>query len=440
MLGSMLVDEERSKPKSAVQTLVREGASADRSAVEVSFLTDRARYWVLTSSHVIVDIYPHFVISLAASLQSNLGLTGGQRAALFSLGPVVSGASQPLFAWLGDKHNTRYSAPAGLAVAALAMGFIGYVQNFTQLVLLVIVGMGGVGVYHPISSALAGSLSTGAHASARLRSARGLGLSIFFAAGMVGGILGPIIATRINEAAGMKWLLAMTVPGLLGAAILWYCTRSIAHREERLTATTVDELNDLRARWFTVGILFVANCLRFITNIGLFFLYSEWASRKLSDPDAASSLSGNLLAASAVGMCLSGLFVGRLMRQGAERRWMIAMGLLAAPVILVMPQLDGVMMLGACFLSAWGFFGVIPASISFAQRLLPHATGMVGAILMGCGWAVSAVSPFIVRQIIGADRSNLDAGFYFLAALMALSGVLALALPGRLIHQSASRR
>lgn len=440
MLRSMLVHEEKSKPKSAAKELVCDASGAAEDELAGLHISDRARYWVVTGSHAIVDIYPHFVISLAASLQSNLGLTGAQRAALFSLGPVVSGASQPLFAWLGDKHNTRFSAPAGLAVAALAMGFIGYVQNFTQLVLLVIVGMGGVGVYHPISSALAGSLSTGAHASRRLRSARGFGLSIFFAAGMVGGVMGPIIATRINEKVGMQWLLAMTVPGLIGAAILWICTRSIEHRETRVAVTTVEQVNDLRARWFTVGILFVANCLRFITNIGLFFIYSEWASRKLSDPDAASSLSGNLLAASAVGMCLSGLFVGRLMRQGAERKWMVAMGLLAAPVIFVMPALDGAAMLGACFLAAWGFFGVIPASISFAQRLLPHATGMVGAILMGCGWAVSAVSPFIVKQIIGADRANLDAGFYFLGALMALSGLLALALPGRLIRQSASRR
>jgi len=399
------------------------------------------RYWTLTASHTVVDLYPPFIFWRANALQAKLMLSETQAATLFALNPIVSGLAQPLFAWIGDRLDTRLFAPLGLALGALGISLIGFATNFQQLIALQFIGMAGVGIFHPISSALAGQLGAGTWKGGRAgRSGRSFGLSVFFAFGMAGGVLGPLIATRINVAFGMGWLALMALPGLLAAAALWVATARVPHRN--LSAMTRPAVRVRRpraeqsARVRTVAILFIANSCRYFTNIGLFYLFKEWAKARRADPDIASSVSGDLIAASQLGMAISAILIGRLIRPGAEKIPMVLSGLVAAPIIMLMPDLGRFGILAAASLAAVGYFGVIPASIALAQRMLPGWTGAVGALLMGCGWAVAAASPYVGEFLV--NRISLHAGFYFIAGVMAFSGLLSLFLPSTLLQSTAA--
>ncbi|RMH30029.1 MAG: MFS transporter [Planctomycetota bacterium] len=406
----------------------------------------RLRYWVVVASHFVVDLYPMFIISLVASLQHRLALSETQAAVIISINGVVSGLSQPIFGWLGDRLNTRLFGAAGLAVGALAISGIGWAQTYWQLLALQILGMAGVGVFHPVITAVAGRLAPGA-LTGRLggRSARGMGLAIFFAAGVgAGGFVGPIVATRINAVGpdGVRWLLAMAVPGLVAAGALWALTRRVPHRagaaESRADGALAAVASE-RDRWLAVGLLFVSNTLRFTVNLGLFYLFKRLAEERLGAAGTAAgvaSLHGDALAASQIGMGVSALLIGRRLAQGHERGAMIATGLLAAPVILLMPALSGWALLAAAFAAAFGFFGVIPTSISLAQRLLPHATGVTGAILMGGGWAISAAGPILAERVAGAW--GLPAAFAVLAGLMASAGGAAALISRRLVRAAST--
>ena len=113
----------------------------------------RLKYWILVSSHFLVDFYPFFVFSLAATLRASLTLSEYQITLVQAISPIISGIVQPLFAWIGDKHNTRLFGPLGLLIGAICIGAIGFATEFWQLLVLQLIGVAGIGIYHPIASA-----------------------------------------------------------------------------------------------------------------------------------------------------------------------------------------------------------------------------------------------------------------------------------------------
>ncbi|MHC4977357.1 MAG: MFS transporter [Planctomycetota bacterium] len=406
------------------------GAVVDTShgSPSVPIFNKKMNYWVLVVSHLLVDIYPFFVFSLAATLVASLRLNETQITTVQAVSPIISGLVQPLFAWLGDKHDTRFFGAFGLALGAVCIGSMGFATEYWHLLVLQFVG-----------SAVAGSLGANAMRNVRfVRSARGLGLSIFFTAGMLGGFTGPILASRVNSSLGLGWLWILIIPGVVGAAMLWLATRHIPHKPT--ISHTDDEpspVDDipLRTRWYAISLLFVSNSLRFTVNVGLYKLYTLWASERYAGlgETLIDSRGSDVLSATTIGMAITGLCMGSFIRPGSEKWPIFLTGFLTIPVLLLMPHVGYWAMLALAVTSAVGHFSVVPLSIACAQRLLPHATGMVGSILMGCGWVVSAIGPFLVIAIYERFDNGLDLGFYTLAVLLALSGVCGILLPSRVI-------
>jgi FSR family fosmidomycin resistance protein-like MFS transporter len=414
-----------------------------------------ARYWTVFISHITVDLFPIFLVSLGPALKARLLLSDQQYAIFFAIGPVISGLSQPLFAWISDRYNTRILGPLGLCVAALTICSIGFAQNFWQLIALQIIGMTGVGVYHPIGSAVAGKLSRGAMSRfGSPRKARGIGLSIFFTGGMIGGFVGPFIASGINAAPsmGMNWLLIIAAPSLLIGWAMWVATRRVQHASPATTSSSCEglELEErvcTKRQWATVWLLLAINSCRFTTNIGLYFLFTRWAILQVDDGAQASILSAKLLSASTLGMAVAGLTGGWIIAAGREKIPFILLSLITAPVIAFMPFVGFELMLAFAFIAALGFFMPIPPAIGLAQRLLPHATGATGSLLMGCGWAFSALGPLGLGWLIAENHAQplrdllgmtgLELGFLAAAIILATAGLLSCFLPTDLLESSA---
>jgi len=140
-----------------------------------------ARYWTVVGTHVVIDLFPIFFSSLLLVLRNDLNLTDSQVKIVYALTPLFSGPPQILFAWLSDKFDTRVFGPIGLLVGGVCISSIGFAENFWQLIALEVVGVLGVGAYHPIAVSLAGELGGRA-----MRHGRAWAVSIFFAGGMLG--------------------------------------------------------------------------------------------------------------------------------------------------------------------------------------------------------------------------------------------------------------
>lgn len=413
----------------------------------------RFDYSILAVTHALVDVFPMVITSLMIVLTDRLQLTSGQETVVWVATPVFSGLFQPFFAWLGDRYDTRLAGPAGLAIAAVCISSIGFAQSFQQLVALQVVGVIGVGIYHPAAAAVAGQMGSRG-------GGRAFAVSVFIAAGMVGHTLGPLIATRVNAWFGMTYLVWLIPPSLVLAVVLYTVIRHAPHRpdnhHELHAALTPAQA---RARWWAAALLTVQNSLRFTVNIGMYILLNYWAySRIPHDPAAAANLAGNLTAATTIGMGAGALLAGRFVRPGAERSAFAALAFAGALCVagvnlagqwgaatfdggLAMVPVYAMAMLGAV-----GFFGPVPTSIGLGQRLLPGHAGLVTSLLMGLGWMFGAVSRPIssvllggsslegAHALTGADFNRAFAGF---ALLLALAGVLALVMPRRAIREAA---
>jgi FSR family fosmidomycin resistance protein-like MFS transporter len=397
-----------------------------------------ARLAAVVSSHPMVDVYAGFIPPLIGVLQVRCDLTAWQAASLLSLGPLVSGLSQPLFAWLTDHTDSRLFGSAGLAVAAACLSSIGLAGDFATLLLLYGLGMLGVGAFHPVAAASVGQLA------GRRRSA---GVTAFFVAGMIGATVGPIISTRIAgrgpEAIDLlRW---MMIPGLIVAMILHVAIRNAPHRHHEHRAIRFEPA-ETRQRWLTMLLLFGGNAMRYSVNIGLVYLYVRWAESLIAAGQPGleggqiarlgSIHAGELNALNMLGMGVGGFAAGVLVRRGREKRPIVLVPLLLAPAIALFPLAGR----GTGYLLALaagvGHASVHPLTTSLAQRLLPHRTSLASSLTMGGAWAVAMLAPPAAQWALTAI--GLGWTFVLAAALLASSGVVALLLPKKLIRRVAS--
>lgn len=412
-------------------------------------------FWFISFTHALVDIFPIYFTALFIVLDQRLDMTRAQESAVLIATPIFSGMFQPLFAWLGDRFDTRMPGPLGLAIGAICISSIGFAQTFWQLILLQIVGVIGTGMYHPTATATAGQMG-----GRGFRNGRALAVSVFIAAGMVGHTVGPIISTRMNAAFGLESLFWIMPPTLVIAVILYFVMRDAPHRpsdhHERRSALTAHQA---KLRWIAALLLTLQNSMRYCVNIGMFILFNYWAKAQIPDDAArAASLNGNLSAAMTLGMGVGAVFIGRFVRQGMEKSLFAITafgGALFIGLINVAGDWGGSVLPGswaylpayaAAFLGAVGFFAPIPSSIGLGQRLLPSHSSLVTSLLMGVGWMAGALSRPISSALLGwvelddagdLTPATLNLAFMGFGAILVVVGLLAISMPSAAIREVA---
>lgn len=404
-------------------------------------------YWVVAASHALIDVFPMIITSLMIVLQDRLQLSPGQETAVWVIGPIFAGLFQPLFAWLGDRYDTRAAGPVGLALAAACICSIGFAQSFAQLIALQIVGVIGAGIYHPAAAAVAGQIGS------RARLGRGAALSIFVAAGMAGHVVGPTIATRMNEWFGMTSLAWLIPPTLAAALALHLVLRRAPHRPhdhaEHHASLSPRELN---MRWLAALLLTVQSALRNVVNTGLFILINYWAAAHVPhDPNAAAVVNGTLLTASTIGMAAGALLAGRLFPPGSERLGYAIAALVAAACTGSVNVVAEWGMAPACVVAALagaGLFAPIPSTLGLGQRLLPGHAALMTAMVLGVAWMFGAAARPICAVLLGGEsleRADMitsvgfNRAFLGMAAILVMSGGLALLMPPTAVRAAAQR-
>ncbi|MEM7228488.1 MAG: MFS transporter [Planctomycetota bacterium] len=386
-----------------------------------------SRLATVIASHPVTDAYSNFVPPLIGVLLVRCSLTSWQEASLIGIGSLTSGLSQPLFAWLADRFDTRIFAPIGILLAAIALSLVGLANSYASLVVIFIIGMVGVGAYHPIAAASAGQL-----AGAR----RTAGVTVFFTCGMVGATIGPLLSTRITALDGgfelLRWCM---VPGLIMAVCLHIAIRQVPHAHRRHDVS-VQVMHDLSRRWMYVILIFIGNAMRYSVNMALVYLYVQWAEQLhaargtgLTDEAIAtnaSKLAGNLNACTMFGMGLGGLLAGFIATRQRERLLFIAIPVVFAPAIVAFTVANELSAHLLALSSGIGFAAIIPVSISVSQRLLPHRSSVASSLAMGGAWSVASIAPLLAAR--GIETIGMTQTFLATAAVLALSGIVGLPL------------
>lgn len=409
------------------------------------------RFGATSLAHTTVDFFAYLFIPIMSVLEGRLDLSPREGAIILGIGSVASGFIQPVVAWLGDRFDTRLLASGAMAIAVIAISLVGYANNFEQLLLIQIIGTAGIGAFHPAAAAAIGQLSG---------TKRSLGVSIFFFAGMAGGVGGNVLSPILAKHFGLERYIVLIIPGLLATAGLTWAIARVPHRHrDAHTQTAAWSSAEASMRWFAIGVLYVGNILRFTVNMMLVQLVIRsceqiaMANAHVSALDAAvrtsaSSLNGTLQGAMQIGMAAGGLSAGAFLKHHHERVALIVVPGVGAGAIFAFPHAqliatqlgnETLFMLVAFLLAmvaGIGFAGMIPVTISLAQRILPHRTALASGLMMGGAWGFAAVGPSIAQWSL--ERWGIDQAYAITAGFLLLAGMLSMALPGKLLNNQVS--
>ncbi|MFG0243378.1 MAG: MFS transporter [Phycisphaerales bacterium JB054] len=408
----------------------------------------RERLTTILGAHTVTDFFSFLFIPILSVLEGRLDMTPRQGAIILSTGAVCSGLIQPLVAWLGDRFDTRMLSPLSLATAVICISLVGQASNFWHLLVIQIIGTAGIGAFHPAAAAAVGQLS------GRKRS---LGVSLFFFTGMAGGVLGNNLSPFMQRQFGLPNYIWLVIPGLLTALALAWAIRRVPHRHHTAAAQHQSwSQEESRARWFAIGVLYTGNVLRFTVNMMLVQLVIRWtehavlvreAAAQLTPAlrESAAQLNGPMQGAMQIGMAGGGLMAGAFLRTHHEKAAIVAVPIVGALAVLAFPYTPGAveslnivsMLMPAAFVLAIatgvGYAGVVPVTIALAQRLLPHRTALASGLMLGGAWGIAAIGPPIAQMLINA--LGLTPAFAITAALLAVAGLMSLALPSKLLSR-----
>jgi FSR family fosmidomycin resistance protein-like MFS transporter len=408
-------------------------------------------------THWLIDAFAFVIVALMPVFTTRLSLADWEVNLLFATGSIGSGAIQPIAAWLSDRLDSRLYGAVGLLISGSCVAMFGFAGSFWQLWALHAVSTIGIGAFHPVAAAAVGQLS------GRKRS---LGLAVFFLAGMLGGVTGNTLspewvklfghtAQGMSVDAGLRSLGWLALAGVAGFLAITWAIRSIPHRahdghERHMTLSAAAK----RSRWFAVGVLYVANALRFVVNMALVKLYVAWAAAHtlrqagvvdMSDELSvkASTLNGYLQGAMQVGMGGAGITAGFLLTARHEKKALIlvpAIGALAVGAFPYVSAMGGELAapwigLGLAIAAGMGFGGMIPVTLSLSQRLLPHRTGLASGLMLGGAWVWGALGPFAASGL--RDGLGLRGAFVAIGGVLLAAGLVAGVLPSRTLNDAA---
>ena len=341
-----------------------------------------------------------------------LRLTPAQAGWLPPLLTITSSLLQPVYGVISDRFLKRSMVVFGPLIAAVFLSSLGTAQTPAMLVMLVILGGMGVGMFHPQGAAM---VMRAASADGR-RDREGLIMSTFSSAGTVGYALGPVLVAAVVGSFGLErsWYTA-----IWGVAFWFLLLRYCPVLEKKERGADAPSLTDaLRASWGPLTLLYFAVVLRSAVAVSI----QTYLPFSLNQAGISSTTVSWVLAGFLFFGGLGGFFGGALAdRLGARRVTLVAM-LLATPMLLASFTATGAV--SYMFLLAGGTVLnlPIPISVVMAQRLVPGGAGTVSALMMGFAWGAGALLTPLVGML--SERYGFIRALIVTALVPWLSAVL----------------
>lgn len=366
----------------------------------------------LAAGHFFVDCYSSMLGAFLPFLHRELHLTLTQAGLLGGALILTSSFLQPLYGYLSDRLAHRAFAALGPVLAGVFISSLGMATGFDTLLVLVLLGGLGIGIFHPQGTAVASTASA-------VRP--GLQLSFFIAFGMIGYSLGPLYITLVIEWLGLRHSYWAAIPGVVLGGYLLLRGPTPVHVARKGRARGI--LRGLRLRWKPMSTLFALVVLRSAVQLAMVaFLPLLLTARGASDLAGSQVLTLFLLLGG--GAVFLG---GTLMDRIGGRAVIILSSLLFVPLLVGFLLTRGPLSVLLCILGGGALLLTLPVNVAMAQRLVPGGAGTVSALMMGFAWGVGGVAVPLVGRI--SDQVGLETAFLGLLLVSSPSIVLAWLLP-----------
>lgn len=185
-------------------------SSVGRSDPRVTLLVNRRGLALISSAHVVDDLYQGVVPALLPFLVAERQYSFAAVAGLTLAATVLSSVAQPAFGWWTDRRPRRWLITAGMITAAVGVSLVGLVSSYWLTWLVIALSGLGIAAFHPAA----------ARAARRASGNNNRAMSIFALGGNAGFALGTLITTPLVLLTGLRGTVLLLFPALVMGTIL----------------------------------------------------------------------------------------------------------------------------------------------------------------------------------------------------------------------------
>ncbi|HVA29603.1 MAG TPA: MFS transporter [Candidatus Baltobacteraceae bacterium] len=381
---------------------------------------DRAGLRLLTLAHVVNDMNQGVLPAMIPWLVLHSHLSLAAAATLVLAANLLGSVVQPLFGYLSDKHSTAWVIPVAIVVATAGTAAIGFAPTLPLMLLGAMLSGFGVAAFHPEASRFSAYFAGAKRAS---------GMSLFTVGGYLGFAAGPIVATPLILAFGLRGVGFLLLPALVIAAFLvrelprFLAVRRVAHRAHHERAGADD--------WRAFSVMGVVVALRSTTFLAAVTFTPVFAMHVAGVGAGLGSFAlFALLLGGAAGTISGGRLADRI-----DRRRVISLSLALTALFGAALALAGayagnyavITILASCFGVSLGLSaGVL---VVLGQEYLPKHIGIASGVTLGLANTVGGLAAPAIGKV--GDDFGLVMVFVAIAlfAFLALAGSLFLSKP-----------
>jgi FSR family fosmidomycin resistance protein-like MFS transporter len=381
-------------------------------------MIDRRATWLLSAGHMFTDLNQGAMPALLPFFTAEYDLSYQQAAGLVFAATIASSVVQPLFGRYADRFPAAWLMPVGILAAGLGVALTGVVTDYRLMVAVLMLSGLGVAAFHPEAAR-----SMNAAAGER----KATGMSFFSIGGTAGFALGPLLATGLMLAFGLRGALLLALPALGMGAVLFSQLRALprlrgAHRP--VAGAAASEAPDA---WRLFGLLSGAIVLRSVLFFGFnTFLPLYWIDVLGQSQGAGGAILSLWLGSGVIGSLAGGRLADR---HGALRVGLLSslaiVPFLIAFVLTRQPVLAGLLiMLMSMMLS-------LPGSglIVLGQSYLPNHIGVASGVTIGLSVSVGGATAPVLGWL--ADQFGIPSALASLTAVPLLIALMLWTLPRR---------
>ena len=336
-------------------------------------------------AHFVNDAYSSFIFPLLPLMTAQLHLSAAQAFWLIPVYALFSNFLQPVYGMLSDRWSRRSFALAGPLLAALFLSAIGYAGSYGWLIVVLIMGGMGVGMFHPQGAAMA-AVASGQR--------RRLGMALFSAAGTLGVAFGPLVVTQTVTHFSLGSTLYLALAGIAAIVGLFFWLPPLPAPKRLAAETTTTEtgpglVQALQLASVPLLALYAITVVRAATQM----LINAYYPFILQAQGASLTHIGNALTVFLLAGGIGGLAGGFLAERFGGRAVTVLSGLTSGPLLAVAFLVPPHWTLPWLVCGGFALGATIPVNVAMAQELVPQRTATVSALMMGFAWGVGSLAP-----------------------------------------------
>jgi FSR family fosmidomycin resistance protein-like MFS transporter len=372
---------------------------------------------LLAIGHIVTDINQGALPALLPFLIMSHHLSFAAAASLIFASNISSSVIQPLFGYFADTESVPWIMPAGMLLAGAGLALTGLFDNYWLIFASVALSGIGVAAFHPEAARMV-------HLAAGNK--KGTGISVFTSGGNIGFAIGPVFATLVLTAFGMKGSMFFFVPVLIISLLFVLYLPSIsAYRNQTEKKVVKQSLNEVVDDWSAFGRLLGGITCRSILFFGLnTFIPLYWIHVLKQSKAAGNSVLSLLLLTGVVGT----LFAGRMADRYGNRT-IIRFGFASLiPFLFMFIHFQNVTWTTAMAIPV-GFLLFVPFSpmVVLGQKYLPNRMGLASGITIGLAVSIGGIFAPLLGLV--ADHYGIKTILECLVVLPVIALVISFLLP-----------